>query len=138
MEAAVAVGVYAWPFVWPWLGMLVSIAATIIHTHEEIDGSPPIWRYLRLVPAGGGWGVLGLTLLIAFAGFQISLAVRGYGAGPGLWCLPALAAIRLADCVLSHWWPWHLRLRPNPGIRTTPLYAVDAVFLLLAWQAWRT
>ena len=107
-----------------------SVLATVVHTADEIvSEQQPIWEYLadtyRWFPRLGY--VAGLLSLLAFGGAQVWLAVAGY-AGGCRWCLWALLAVRLGDCVVSHWWPWLAGRRPNPGLMSTTLYAIDVVF----------
>jgi hypothetical protein len=109
----------------PGAGLAVSIAATGLHTIEELtDDGAPIWDYLGLPVS---WGV-GLVGLLAFGGVQIGLAWAGYLSGER-WALWALLAVRLGDSFASHWLPWLTGRRPNPGIRTTRLYLLEALAL---------
>lgn len=108
----------------------LSVSFTVVHTADEIAGEQQtIVEYLAdvypLFPRLGY--VAGLLALLAFGGVQVWLAVAGY-AGGCRWCLWALLAVRLGDCVVSHWGPWLRGRRPNPGLMTTVLYAIDAAF----------
>lgn len=115
-------------FLAPIIAAALSIASTLIHTYAELaDAGAPIWQYLRL-PVSDLAGLIGL---IGFAAVQIGLAVHSYGCGV-LWAIYVLAAIRIGDCMMSHWLPWLVGRRPNPGLATTPLYAVEAVLILAA------
>ncbi len=107
-----------------------SVLATVVHTADEIVGEQQtIVEYLAdvypLFPRLGY--VAGLLSLLAFGGAQVWLAVAGYAGGCRA-CLWALLAVRLGDCVVSHWGPWTAGRRPNPGLMSTPLYAIDAAF----------
>ena len=108
----------------------LSVLFTVAHTADEIvSEQQTIVEYLAdvypLFPRLGY--VAGLAALLAFGGVQVWLAVAGY-AGGCRWCLWALLAVRLGDCVVSHWSPWLWGRRPNPGLMSTPLYAIDVVF----------
>lgn len=108
----------------------LSVSFTVAHTADEIVGEQQtIVEYLAdvypLFPRLGY--VAGLLALLAFGGAQCWLAWAGYAGGSraALW---ALLAVRLGDCVVSHWGPWLAGRRPNPGLMTTVLYAIDVVF----------
>lgn len=108
----------------------LSVSFTVVHTADEIVGEQQtIVEYLAdvypLFPRLGY--VAGLLSLLAFGGAQVWLAVAGYAGGCRA-CLWALLAVRLGDCVVSHWGPWLRGRRPNPGLMTTVLYAIDAAF----------
>jgi hypothetical protein len=108
----------------------LSVMFTVVHTREEVPREDrTIWEYLAdvypLFPRLGY--VAGLAALLAFGGVQVWLAVAGYAGGCRA-CLWALLAVRLGDCVVSHWGPWLRGRRPNPGLMTTVLYAIDVVF----------
>jgi hypothetical protein len=108
----------------------LSVMFTVVHTREEVPREDrTIWEYLadtyRWFPRLGY--VAGLLSLLAFGGVQVWLAVAGYAGGCRA-CLWALLAVRLGDCVVSHWGPWLAGRRPNPGLMTTVLYAIDAAF----------
>lgn len=114
-------------YLWPFVACALSALATLLHTWQELtDDGAPIWRYLRLPvsPLAGFVGLLG------FAAVQGGLAAHGYIDGRR-WALWLLLAIRLGDCVVSHWVPWLRGRRPNPGLTTTPLYAAEAGFIAL-------
>lgn len=95
------------------------------HTRQERTAPVPIWRYLRFPVSDP----LGLALLWAFSGSLIVLASLGL-AGGHRWALWALAVALSADCLFSHWLPWLCGRRPNPGLTTTPLYAVAVVLIV--------
>lgn len=116
----------------------LSVLFTIVHTADEIAGEQQtIVEYLAdvypLFPRLGY--VAGLVSLLAFGGVQVWLAVAGYAGGDraALW---ALLAIRLGDCLVSHWLPWLAGRRPNPGLSTTPLYALDAALAATTLAGW--
>lgn len=114
----------------PYLLAGLSCLFTAVHTADElVSEDETIWEYLadvyrwfpRLEFAAG------FVLLMAFAVTQAWLAVAGYALGghAALWALPA---VRLADFAASHWLPWLAGRRPNPGLMSSPLYAIDAAF----------
>lgn len=106
-----------------------SVLATVVHTLDEVEGEGgPIWTYLARTygPEVPDW--VGAGGLLVFSAAQAGAALVGYaaGVGPVLW---ALATVRTADCLVSHWGPWLAGRRPNPGLATTPLYAGEATLI---------
>lgn len=122
----------------PLIFAAASVLATVVHTADEIvSEQQTIVEYLAdvypLFPRLGY--VAGLLALLAFGGAQVWLAVAGYAGGCRA-CLWALLAVRLGDCVVSHWEPWLAGRRPNPGLSTTPLYALDAALAATTLAGW--
>jgi hypothetical protein len=127
IEALALVGIATWPAWWA----LVSVLFTVVHTVEESDPvTGPIWSYLGITSVP----VVGMLLLLGFAGLQTALAGMGFGGGSAV-ALGLLAGIRLLDLVASHLVPaFVLGRRPNPGLLSSPLYLIDAlVALLVLW-----
>jgi len=44
-----------------------------------------------------------------------------------------LIGARISDTLISHWGLYALGYRPNPGLKSTPLCVIEAVFLLTAF-----
>lgn len=112
-------------WLFPFIAFGLSVLATALHSWQELwDEGAPIWEYLGLTRS---WP-LGFFGLVAFGSVQIGLAIGGYlyGAEQLLWWL---AGIRAADVLWSHWRPWLFGRRPNPGIETSWLYAVEAALI---------
>ncbi len=120
-------------------------AFTAVHTWEEWRGeSTPLWRVFGAVvglwlPNWFGFLLftLGLTLLLWSAGL-VAIAgwfpVIGEVAPPtSVAALCFIIAARLTDTLVSHWGLYALGYRPNPGIRSTPLYILEAAALLIAF-----
>jgi hypothetical protein len=117
-----------------------------VHTYEEWRGeSAPLWRVfgaivgLRLPNWLGFLGfTLGLTLILWSAGL---VAVTGWFPFVGHVSVPvAVGAIgfitgaRLSDTLVSHWTLYAIGYRPNPGLRSTPLYVFEAALLLMTFR----
>jgi hypothetical protein len=120
---------------------------TGIHTYQEWRGeAAPLWRVFG--------AVVGLRLpnLVGFLLFTVTLTLVLWGVGLAgitgwLPCVGQLApykavgalgviiGARLADTLISHWGLYALGYRPNPGLKSTPLYVLEAVFILLTF--WR-
>ena len=53
----------------------------------------------------------------------------------GVFWLGALIGALVSDCIFSHWIPYRAGYRPTPGVRSTPLYVIEAALLLmLFWK----
>lgn len=129
----------AWQFFdWllsPGFWVAASMTFTILHLVEELCGrGGPLWDNFGMI--------VGVRLpdWLGFALFSVALAVGlgvlamvGYGGGNAA-CLSVLLGARLGDVLVSHWGLWLVGLsRPNPGIWTTPLYALEGAALLACW-----
>jgi hypothetical protein len=115
-------------YVLPWLAACFSVVSTTVHTRDEVTGeNGPIWDYLlpdwRVPYWAGLAGLLSLAVGLSAAGWF------AWAGGSGWWA-SVLFGARVGDGVFSHWLPWFSGRRPNPGMATTPLYAVESVVLL--------
>ena len=125
--------------------LAADFAFTLIHTLQEWKGpGGPLWKNFGAVvgvriPDWLGFSsfFLGLTAglwlvgLVAITGSLPSGAVRmPYAAA----ALGALVGARLTDTVVSHVLLWALGYRPNPGLSSTPLYVIEALFLMLTFS----
>jgi hypothetical protein len=123
----------------PAIALAVSALFTAAHTYEEVvDDGGPIWAYLGNLVGLTVPGRVGCPGLLLFAAVQVLLAASGYLGGSAA-CLLALLAVRVGDCLVSHWLPWLTGHRPNPGVTTATCYAVESVVIVLTLtgQAWR-
>jgi hypothetical protein len=139
--------------------LVLSWAFSAIHVFEEWRGSDfPLWRafgaiegvylpnwlgfpfftvllllILWITGLGGivGWGVVG------WIGFQPNLG--GETVQQGVFWLGFLIGSLVSDCIFFHWIPYLARYRPNPGVRSTALYALEAALLVaLFWKGLST
>jgi len=111
---------------------MADFAITALHSYQEFKGvGAPLWRNFGAivgldVPNRVGFllftVVLSLTLfVIAFIGIAGLFGPRLTAAA-----LRALIAARFSDTVISHILPYTVGYRPNPGLRSTPLYVFEA------------
>jgi hypothetical protein len=120
-------------------------AFTAIHIYEEWRGTDaPLWRVFGAVV--GLWlpnwlGFLLFTVALTLVQWAAGLAGIGgwfFGQASLQFAVGALGFIvgaRISDTVISHWSLYALGYRPNPGLRSTPLYVLEAIFLVLTF--WR-
>jgi len=121
-----------------------SCAFTLIHVLQEWKGeSVPLLRVFGAVVGTylPNWvGFLGFTVVLCAAQWLIAaMAIAGWPAFSdppwwSIWALGALVGARIGDSVVSHWLLYGLRYRPNPGLSSTVLYALGAIFLLIAFR----
>jgi len=124
--------------------LFADFAATLGHTLQEWKGrGGPLWRNFGAI--AGVWipGWLGFALF--FVGLTLTQWLVGLVAITGSWpggelaprfgaiALGALIGARLTDTLVSHVLLWALGYRPNPGLSTTSVYVIEAVFFLLTF-----
>jgi hypothetical protein len=120
-------------------------AFSAVHAYDEWRGEEaPLWRVFGAivglrVPDRAGFLVftLGLTLALWGAGlFGICGCLPIVGA---IWLPATVGALgviigaRISDTLVSHWELYALGYRPNPGLRSTPLYVLEAAFIALTF-----
>jgi hypothetical protein len=121
-------------------------AFTLAHILQEWKGEElPLWRVFGaivgvLVPDRFGFRVftVGLCLILWLIGV---MAIAGWlpvigSLRPclGVWALGVLVGARVTDSVLSHWTLYALGYRPNPGLSSTALYVVEAIFIITTFH----
>ena len=122
----------------------IDFAVTLAHTLGEWKGcAVPLWRNFGAivgvwVPDWLGISVffLGLTAAlwcVGLMGITGSLPTGAVSPEFAAAALGALLGARVADTVISHLLLWGLGYQPNPGLRSTPLYVAEALFLAAAF-----
>lgn len=124
--------------------LAVDWAFTLTHVLQEWKGERvPLWRVFGAVVGTylPNWvGFLAFTIFLCVAQWLIgAMAIAGWPVFPAhpwwsIWALGALVGARIGDSVVSHWLLYGLRYRPNPGLSSTVLYCIEAVFILLAFR----
>jgi len=127
--------------------LLLDWAFSAFHSYQEWRGTKaPLWRIFGAVV--GVWVpnwvgflafTIGLTLLLWCVGLMAIagwLPVIGHLTEPtAVVALGALIGARISDTLVSHWGLYAVGYRPNPGLSSTPLYVLEAAFILLTfWQ----
>jgi hypothetical protein len=119
-----------------------NFAFTLIHILQEWKGEAvPVWRVFGAVVGVRipNWlGFASFTVLLTIILWGVGLAaVAGWLPIVGTLALPTtvgalgvLLGARVGDSVVSHWVLYGLGYRPNPGLSSTALYALEAVFIL--------
>lgn len=124
-----------------------SWAFTLIHVLQEWKGEKaPLWRVFGAIV--GLWvpnwaGFLGFTVVLPVVQWVLGLAaiagwlplVGALSVSGSAGALGALIGARVGDSVISHWSLYALGYRPNPGLSSTILYALEAVFLIVTFRA---
>lgn len=125
--------------------LLLDLAFSAFHSYQEWRGEKaPLWRIFGAVV--GVWVphwvgflsfTIGLTVLlwcVGLAGIAGWLPVVGQLTEPGtVVALGALIGARISDTLVSHWGLYALGYRPNPGLSSTPLYVLEAAFIVLTF-----
>jgi hypothetical protein len=120
--------------------LVTDFAITLFHSYQEWKGvGAPLWRNFGAivgVDVPDGLGFLFFTVLLTLGLFALAFIGIGSPLGPG-WTAGALGALvgaRLSDTLVSHVLLYHLGYRPNPGLSSTPLYVLDAIFIAWTFQ----
>jgi hypothetical protein len=118
--------------------LLVDFAITFSHSYQEWRGlGAPIWRNFGAivgVDIPDRWGFPIFTVLLTVSLFAIGFVGI---IGPLRWsafALRALIGARLSDTLISHVLLYGVGYRPNPGLSSTPLYVLEALFIVWAFQ----
>jgi hypothetical protein len=121
--------------------LAVNFAITGLHSFQEWKGAGgPLWRNFGAIVGlkiPDPLGLLGFTAALTLGLW--ALALIGI-AGWSLWISPAFAlgaliGARLSDTLISHVLLNALGYRPNPGLSSTPLYILEALFMIAAFRA---
>ncbi|MEA2940486.1 MAG: hypothetical protein QOD09_1015 [Bradyrhizobium sp.] len=125
--------------------LAANFAITALHSWQEWKGpGAPLWRNFGAIvglkiPDRAGF--LGFTVLLTLTLWSLGLiGIAGWFARPaGIGCvafaLGALIGARLSDTLVSHLLLNALGYRPNPGLSSTPLYVLEALFMIVAFRA---
>lgn len=118
--------------------LFVNLALTLTHTVEEFRGH--LWRYFGAIAGIRVPDWLGIpTFSVALTLVLWAVGLAGIARGlpplvvvPEHWAIAAIGALvggRIADGILSHVRLHWGGFRPNPGLKSTPFYFVEALVL---------
>jgi hypothetical protein len=127
----------------PLLALILAadFAITALHSWQEWKGAGgPLWRNFGAIVGTKipDWlGFLGFTAGLTLTLWALALiGIAGWPRWiPPAFALGALIGARLSDTLISHVLLNALGYRPNPGLSSTPLYVVEALFLIVAFRA---
>jgi hypothetical protein len=124
--------------------LLLDWVFSAFHSYQEWRGAKaPLWRIFGAVV--GVWlpdwlgfllFTIGLTLLlwcVGLAGIAGWLPFGHLAEPTAIGALGAIIGARISDTLVSHWGLYALGYRPNPGLSSTPLYVLEAAFILLTF-----
>lgn len=119
-----------------------NLAFTLIHILQEWKGKAvPLWRVFGAVIGlfVPNWlGFLSFTVGLCLLQWLVGLiAITGWpdGVRPlAIAMIGATVGARLADSVVSHWFLYLRGYHPNPGLSSTVLYVIEAVFICVVFR----
>ena len=82
-------------------------------------------------------GFLSFTVALCLLQWLVGLiGITGWvdGRPLAIWAIGVVVGARIADSVVSHWGLYSLGYRPNPGLSSTVLYTIEAVFILIVFH----
>jgi hypothetical protein len=127
--------------------LAANFAITALHSFQEWKGAgAPLWRNFGAivgVKIPDTAGFLGFTVLLTLTLWALGLiGIAGWfpllgsvGSGCAAFALGALIGARVSDTLVSHVLLNAVGYRPNPGLSSTPLYILEALFMMVAFRA---
>jgi hypothetical protein len=121
--------------------LVVDFAITLLHSFQEWKGAgAPLWRNFGAIVGldiPDRWGFLLFSVLLTLTLFAIGFVGILDLVGPRTtaFALGALIGARLSDTFVSHVGLHSLGYRPNPGLSSTPLYVLEALFIAWGFRA---
>jgi hypothetical protein len=120
--------------------LMADFALTSFHSYQEWNGAgAPLWRNFGAIVGldfPDRWGFWIFTVLLTVTLFAIGYVgiIGAFGVGATAWALGALIGARSSDTLISHVLLHGCGYRPNPGLSSSLVYALEAGFL--AWMFW--
>lgn len=117
---------------------IVDLAFTLLHSLQERKGR--LWRYFGAIAGVRIPDAFGQ--IVFFGGLTVALWIVGLLGitGTVLWqtplafgCLGAIIGCRLSDGLFSHVLLDNAGYRPNPGLSSVPLYAIEVLALAVVF-----
>jgi hypothetical protein len=120
--------------------LAANFAITALHSWQEWKGpGAPLWRNFGAivgVKIPDLLGFLGFTagLTLALWAFALIGITGWFACVAPMVALGILIGARWSDTLVSHVLPHMLGYRPNPGLSSTPLYVLEALFMIVAFH----
>ena len=126
----------------PFLALILAldIAITCRHSWQEWKGrGAPLWRYFGAIvgfeiPDRWGFLIFTAALTLTMSAMGIVAIFGALGPACSTFALGMLIGARLSDTLVSHVLLHQLGYRPNPGLFSTLLYVIEALFIAWAFQ----
>jgi hypothetical protein len=121
--------------------LVADLAITFLHSWQELKGAgAPLWRNFGAIVGldiSDRWGFLLFTVALTVTMSAIGIVgILGLlGPGCSAFALGMLIGARLSDTFVSHVLLYGAGYRPNPGLSSTPLYVLEALFIVWAFHA---
>jgi hypothetical protein len=127
--------------------LAANLAITAIHSYQEWKGAgAPLWRNFGAIVGlkVPNWlGFLLFTAVLTLALWAVGLVgitawfplIGLVSPSIAIGALGVLIGARLSDTLVSHLLPHGAGYRPNPGLSSTPLYVIEALFVAFAFHA---
>ena len=121
--------------------LAADIVITCLHSWQEWKGDgAPLWRNFGAIVGlkiSDVWGFLVFTLALTLTMSAIGIVgILGLiGPACSAFALGMLIGARLSDTLVSHVLLHGIGYRPNPGLMSTPLYVLEAIFVAWAFGA---
>lgn len=121
--------------------LAADFAITLLHSYQEWKGAgAPLWRNFGAIVGfrvPDGFGFFGFSVVLTLTLFIIGfIGITGlFGPGATAFALGALIGARVSDTFVSHVLLHAIGYRPNPGLSSTPLYILEALFIAWFFQA---
>ena len=121
------------------LGLILAadFAITLLHLYQEWKGAgAPLWRNFGAIvgldiPDRVGFALFTFSLTLILFAIGLIGILGLVGPRTTAFALGAVIGARSSDTFVSHLGPHSLGYRPNPGLSSTPLYVLEALFI--AW-----
>jgi hypothetical protein len=131
------------PESWPLLILILAAdyAITLLHSYQEWKGAgAPLWRNFGAIvgldiPDVWGFRIFTVALTLILFGVGFIGIVGLFGPCATALALGGLIGARLSDTFVSHVLLHGLGYRPNPGLSSTPLYVLEALFIAWVFHA---
>jgi hypothetical protein len=121
--------------------LMADFAFTLLHSYQEWkDAGAPLWRNFGAIvgldiPDKVGFLVFTVSLTLTLLAIAFVGVIGPIGPRSTALALGALIGARLSDTLVSHVLVYGVGYRPNPGLSSTPLYVLEALFIFMAFGA---